>query len=85
MSAFIIILPENSEIEAEDIKNFKNYYELVTGRAWLVSDDKCYDVSDVQDTMKIGEGKAGLVVGVTEYTGYGERALGKRLRKWVDE
>ena len=85
MSAFIVILPEDSEIEAEDIKEFQHHHELVRERAWLVSDDKCYDISDVRDAMKIGEGRAGLVVGVTEYTGYGERALGKRLRKWVDE
>ena len=85
MSAFIVILPENSEIKAEDIKSFKHHYELVRERAWLVSDDNCYDIGDVRDEMKIGEGRAGLIVGVTEYTGYGERALKNRLHKWVDE
>ena len=85
MSAFIVILPEDSGIEAEEIKTFQHHYELVAERVWLVSDDRCFDASDVRDEMKIGEGKSGLVVGISEYTGYGDRALGKRLRKWVDE
>ena len=85
MSAFIVILPEDSGIEAEEIKTFQHHYELVAERAWLVSDDRCFDASDVRDTMKIGEERSGLVVGISEYTGYGDRALGQRLRKWVDE
>ena len=85
MSAFIIILPEDSGIKAEEIKTFQHHYELVAKRAWLVSDDRYFDASDVRDAMKIGEGKSGLVVGISEYTGYGDPGLGKRLRKWVDE
>lgn len=85
MSAFIVILPEDSEIEAEKIKTFQHHYKLVAERAWLVSDDRCFDVGDVRDEMEIGEGRSGLVVEVSEYTGYGDPALGKRLRKWVEE
>ena len=85
MSAFIVILPEDSEIKAEDIETFQHHYELVRERAWLVSDDRCYDIHEVRDAITIGEGRAGLVVGVAEYTGYGERGLGERLKKWVDE
>ena len=59
MSAFIVILPEDSGIEAEEIKTFQHHYELVAERAWLVSDDRCFDASDVRDEMKIGEGKSG--------------------------
>lgn len=86
MSAFIVILPEDSGIKAEEVKKiFQHCYELVAERAWLVSDDSCVDISDVRDLMEIEEGRQGLVVGVSEYTGYGDRALGKRLKKWVDE
>ncbi len=86
MSAFIVILPEDSGIKAEDIeRTFQHRYELVAERAWLVSDDRCFDISDVRDLVEIGEGRSGLVVEISEYTGYGDRALGKRLSKWVGE
>ena len=85
MSAFIVILTEDSGIKAEEIKRFQHHYELVAERAWLVSDDSCFDISDVRDLIEIEEGRPGLVVGVSEYTGYGDRSLKKRLSKWVDE
>ena len=86
MSAFIVILPEDSAIGAEDVKRaFQRHYELVEQRVWLISDDDCYDSSDVRDALKIGKGKLGLITKVTEYAGYGDRTLGSRLRKWVDE
>lgn len=86
MSAFIVILPESSEIGTEDVKQaFQRRYQLVEQRVWLVSDDECYDSSDVRNALRIGTGRSGLVIRVAEYAGYGDRALGSRLRKWVDE
>lgn len=86
MSAFIVILPEDGEIGTKDVEEaFSHRYELVEQRVWLVSDDECYDSSDVRDALGIGKGRLGLVTRVTEYSGYGDRALGSRLRKWVDE
>ena len=86
MSAFIVILPEDSAIGTDDVKTaFSHRYELVEQRVWLVSDDECYDSSDVRDALRIGKGRLGLVTKVAEYTGYGDPALGSRLRKWVDE
>lgn len=57
MSAFIVILPEDSGIKAEDIKIFQRHYKFVAERAWLVSDDRCFDISDVRDLIEIGEGR----------------------------
>ena len=86
MSAFVVILPEESAIEEQEVvQAFQHCHELVTGRAWLVSDDECLDSDDVGKLLKIGEGRLGLVTGVTDYAGYGERRLGKRLRKWANE
>ena len=86
MSAFVVILPQESEIEEEEVEQaFQRCHELVRGRAWLVSDDECYDSGDAGKILDIGEGRPGLVTGVTDYAGYGDRGLAKRLRKWVSE
>lgn len=86
MAAFVVVLPEDSGIQAEDIeREFPRHYELVGDRTWLVSDEDCYCAADARDKLDIGAGRPGLVTGVTEYSGYGDTRLGKRLRKWTSE
>lgn len=86
MSAFVVILPDESKIRAEDIESaFQRCYELIDSRAWLVWDDDCYSSDDASKALSIGDVRTCLVMGVTEYAGYGDQALANRLRRWTSE
>ena len=86
MGAFVVVLPDKTEIEAGDVEQaFKRRFELVPGRAWLVADDEFYDSTDPRRLLDLSAKRPALIVGVTDFTGFGEDGLARRLSKWTRE
>lgn len=61
MGAFVVILPEESEIQTEDVEGaFRRRHELIADRAWLVWHEEC---DSSEDACKGGAASERSLVG----------------------
>ena len=89
LTRYLIVGSGAASVDAETIQRVfpDNHHELVAGSVWAVAGQfaTCADVCKAIGLGSFAEESelTGVVVRLTDYDGYSDRALWERLRTWA--